>query len=151
MRFGFLDGTIQAFAAKNRELFRSRSALVTCVDSNPEPGRSEGWTKLLVNHAVSFEPIAGFVWIPSSHVAKAVDSQAIFPGFSEIYLVHRKPESVAGITKRFTSDGVVFAEALPDDVVSQMQSVGADGFFADGCGMNFVLGRELSECVLQKA
>lgn len=149
LRFGFLDETIRSFAARNQSLFRSRSALVTCVDSCPTPGRSNGWLKLLRTDGIVFDPLADFVWIPSLHLAKAMDLRGGFPGFSEIYLVQEKPASAAGIAKRFTSDGVIFSEALPDEVAIQMRSVGADGYFSDGCGLNFVLGRELSELVHQ--
>jgi len=110
----------------------------------------EAWLKLLVENGLEFEPAADFVWIPSLHLARAIDLRGAFPGFDEMYLLQMKPNSVAGIAKRFTSDGPIFSQVLPDDVATQMRSVGADGYFSDGCGLNFALGHQLAELVFQK-
>lgn len=150
LRFGFLDETVRSFAAKHRELFRVRSALITCVDSCPAPGRSDAWIKLLAENAVKFELLADCVWIPPSHLLGVIDARGILAGFDEMYLIAGKPESAMGIAKRFTSDWANFSKELPDEVVQQMQRVGADGYFSDGCGLNFVLSHNLAEIALEK-
>lgn len=139
LRFGFRDLAIPLFAAANQSLFSSSSALVTCIDSCTTPASATGWLRLLNSKGVEFERVGDFVWIPASHLAQSLAIPGAFTGFDELYLVRWKPESGAAISKHFTSDGINFGEALPDELHDQMQSVVADLYVADGCGLNFAV------------
>lgn len=139
LRYGFRDSTIPVFAAVNRGLFSTRSALITCVDSCTTPALAVGWMRLLTINGVKFERVDNFVWIPSSCLVQSFDIPRAFTGFDEIYLVRRKPDSTAAISKHFTSDGVKFDEAPPVELGDQMQSIMADLYVADGCGLNLAV------------
>lgn len=139
LKFGFREISIPQLAAANQEFLSRRSALVTCVDSCTKPALASGWMRLLTTNGINVELVDDFVWIPSIHVMQSFNLPRAFVGFDEVYMVGRKPESAAFISKHFTTDGVTFCDALPDELSVQMQSVMADLYVADGCGLNFAV------------
>ena len=137
--FGFCDGSLRDFLAEYLRFAASRSILVTCIDSSPKPARSPKWLQLLQGAGVEYELFGDFVWIPESDVARVINSRQIFPGFDEIYFLERKPSTVPHSLGRITSDGVNFGDGLPERLVLDLASLGADRCLADGCGLNFAM------------
>lgn len=116
-----------------------RSMLVTCIDSSPQPARLGKWVQILEQAGVRYEKLRDFVWIHESDASRAFDCKGAFVGFDEVYLLKKKLPDVPVLTSRFTSDGTNFEDGLPDALVSSLTALGADGYLADGCGVNFAI------------
>jgi hypothetical protein len=79
---------------------------------------------------------------------RAFSCTGAFVGFDEVYFVKNKPFDMPTLVGRFTSDGVSFADGLPDALPSNLAALGADRYLADGCGLNFAVDASAAESVL---
>ena len=146
--FGFCDCKIREFLAEYPRFSASKSMLVTCIDSYPHPARLGKWLQILSDSGVHFEVFGDYVWIPTSDVARLLNSQKVFFGFDEVHFLETRPPVMPNVIERFTSDGVSFADGLPDRLPSQLAALGADRYLTDGCGLNFAVEASSAESVL---
>lgn len=98
----------------------------------------EAVEKLLEHVQADFQWRQEGLWIRQNDILKAIDAKLLV-GFSALYLFNATDDRSSTPTYSLTSESERFEDTIPLDLVNAVQTIGARGYLADGCGLNYYL------------
>ena len=137
--FGFADLTISEVYSMCKEFFTSLDMLITSIDSDREPGKSEFLIDKFLKKGEHFYKIIGRgIWLPFQDFDDLFSRDGVFIHFDEVYLFEPKTQIITIPEKTYTTDGTNFSGDIPSHFIDNFKILHAKRFLSDGSGMNFV-------------
>jgi hypothetical protein len=95
-------------------------ALITCVDSNPEPALTSKIHDEFASARVDYQQIGPYFFTPTVTVPRLIDS--LLTGFDEVWFLSAVPESATAAPLRLTSESPITDQwPLPNDLARKLK------------------------------
>jgi hypothetical protein len=140
---GKTQSSISQLANNFPSIFEDTGILVTCLDSVVDLSRAVGWFAYLEKCNLHFVRSAVGVYLPDHSATAVIRDGRTFFGFDEIFLVREVPSSdLSPWPEHWTSDRADLSTGVPSSLWDAYSRIGAQAFFADGSGLNYLVTAE---------